>query len=54
MVKEEILTEEQILLEGKNWTPHDFIEYYKQLYGIMTLEEFREFNMKIIREKFPR
>lgn len=52
--KKMALTEEQLLVEGKNWTSHDFIEYYKQLYGVMTLDEFREFNMKIIKENFPK
>ena len=49
-----ILTEEQILEVGKNWTPRDFIDYYSQLYGVMTLEEFEAFNMKIIDEIFPK
>lgn len=54
MVEKRVLTEQQILEEGAKWTPREFIDYYSQLYGVMTLEEFDAFNMKIIDEKFPK
>lgn len=54
METKRILTEEQLLEEGKNWGSHEFIEYYSQLHGVMTLEEFDAFNMQIINEKFKK
>ena len=54
MKEKRILTEEEILEEGKKWNSHDFIDYYSQLYGVMTIDDFRDFNMKIISKKFPK
>lgn len=52
MKEKRILTEKEILEEGKKWSPRDFIDYYSQLYGAMTMDEFREFNMEIINKNF--
>lgn len=44
---------EQINEAPNKWTPDSFIQYYSKLYGTMTLDEFREYNMQIINERFP-
>ena len=54
MKEKRILIEKEILEEEKKWNPHDFIDYYSQLYGVMTMDEFREFNMEIINKNFTK
>lgn len=39
--------------EAVNWTANDFIEYYSKLYGVMTMDEFQDFNLKLIDMLFP-
>lgn len=39
--------------EAINWTANDFIEYYSKLYGVMTMDEFQDFNLKLIDMLFP-
>lgn len=35
--------------DAANWTAEDFIAYYSKKYGVMTLEEFDQFNKDIIK-----
>ena len=51
-MKRDILTEEELNNAARTWTPN-FIKFYSDLYGIMTMEEFRKFNLDIINKTFP-
>lgn len=53
-MKKDILTEEELGTAARTWTPETFIKFYSDLYGIMTMEEFRKFNTDIINKTFPR
>lgn len=52
-MKRDILTEEELNNAARTWTPNTFIKFYSDLYGIMTREEFRKFNLDIINKTFP-
>ena len=51
-MKRDILTEEELNNAARTWTPETFIKFYSDLYGTMTMEEFRKFNLDIIRERY--
>ena len=52
-MKRDILTEEELTNAARTWTPETFIKFYSDLYGTMTMEEFRKFNLDIINKTFP-
>ncbi len=52
-MKRDILTEEELHNAARTWDAETFIEFYSDLYGTMTMEEFRKFNVDIIKEIFP-
>lgn len=52
-MKRDILTEEELNNAARTWTPETFIKFYSDLYGTMTMEEFRKFNLDIINKTFP-
>lgn len=52
-MKRDILTEEELNNAARTWTPNTFIKFHSDLYGIMTMEEFRKFNLDIINKTFP-
>ena len=47
-----MLTEEMLIKESENWNAHEWIEYLSNQNGVMTLDEFRDFNEKIIDNMF--
>ena len=52
-MKRDILTVEELNIAARTWTPETFIKFYSDLYGTMTMEEFRKFNLDIINKTFP-
>lgn len=52
-ITEELLKNESILEESANWTADQWIEFYSKD-GVMTLEEFDQFNKSIIERLFPK
>ena len=51
-MKRDMLTEEELENAAK-WSPETFIKFYSDLYGTMTMDEFRKFNIDIINKTFP-
>lgn len=51
-MKRDIITEEELNNAARTWTPETFIKFYSDLYGTMTMDEFRDFNIDIINKTF--
>lgn len=51
-MENKILTEEQLIAEGKKWTAAQWIEYISNKSGVMTAQEFHDLGIAELKKRY--